>query len=152
MAKIGRNDACPCGSGKKYKRCCQASPTTAQIPSKSPTENVRPSMPRFVHVEDELDVVSNSVVDLIDDNRFDEALLVCDRLRTEYPGVIDWLVRSAMVHQARGEDALAADFYRRAITFSEQPDQRDGFDEELREDYRRSAITLEARVTAARQT
>jgi hypothetical protein len=20
--KIGRNDACPCGSGKKYKRCC----------------------------------------------------------------------------------------------------------------------------------
>jgi hypothetical protein len=22
MAKIGRNDLCPCGSGKKYKRCC----------------------------------------------------------------------------------------------------------------------------------
>lgn len=22
MAKIGRNDACPCGSGMKYKRCC----------------------------------------------------------------------------------------------------------------------------------
>lgn len=21
-AKVGRNDACPCGSGKKYKRCC----------------------------------------------------------------------------------------------------------------------------------
>ena len=21
-AKIGRNDLCPCGSGKKYKRCC----------------------------------------------------------------------------------------------------------------------------------
>jgi preprotein translocase subunit SecA len=24
-AKIGRNDPCPCGSGKKYKRCCGAS-------------------------------------------------------------------------------------------------------------------------------
>lgn len=23
MAKIGRNDPCPCGSGKKYKKCCQ---------------------------------------------------------------------------------------------------------------------------------
>ena len=23
MAKIGRNTPCPCGSGKKYKRCCQ---------------------------------------------------------------------------------------------------------------------------------
>jgi len=22
MSKIGRNDACPCGSGKKFKRCC----------------------------------------------------------------------------------------------------------------------------------
>lgn len=22
MSKIGRNDACPCGSGKKYKKCC----------------------------------------------------------------------------------------------------------------------------------
>ncbi len=22
--KIGRNDPCPCGSGKKYKRCCAA--------------------------------------------------------------------------------------------------------------------------------
>ena len=22
MLKIGRNDPCPCGSGKKYKKCC----------------------------------------------------------------------------------------------------------------------------------
>ena len=22
QAKVGRNDPCPCGSGKKYKRCC----------------------------------------------------------------------------------------------------------------------------------
>lgn len=21
-SRIGRNDACPCGSGKKYKKCC----------------------------------------------------------------------------------------------------------------------------------
>ena len=24
IAKIGRNDPCPCGSGKKYKKCCGA--------------------------------------------------------------------------------------------------------------------------------
>ena len=24
MAKIGRNDLCHCGSGKKYKKCCEA--------------------------------------------------------------------------------------------------------------------------------
>lgn len=22
--KVGRNDQCPCGSGKKYKKCCLA--------------------------------------------------------------------------------------------------------------------------------
>jgi uncharacterized protein YecA (UPF0149 family) len=22
ISKIGRNDRCPCGSGRKYKRCC----------------------------------------------------------------------------------------------------------------------------------
>lgn len=23
MKKVGRNDPCPCGSGKKYKKCCE---------------------------------------------------------------------------------------------------------------------------------
>jgi hypothetical protein len=23
MAKVGRNEACPCGSGRKYKKCCE---------------------------------------------------------------------------------------------------------------------------------
>ena len=24
MKKIGRNDPCPCGSGKKFKKCCES--------------------------------------------------------------------------------------------------------------------------------
>jgi len=28
--KVGRNDPCPCGSGKKYKKCCGAKPRTTQ--------------------------------------------------------------------------------------------------------------------------
>ena len=24
MEKVGRNDPCPCGSGKKFKKCCEA--------------------------------------------------------------------------------------------------------------------------------
>jgi preprotein translocase subunit SecA len=27
--KVGRNDPCPCGSGRKYKKCCGASPQAA---------------------------------------------------------------------------------------------------------------------------
>lgn len=45
MAKIGRNDQCPCGSGKKYKKCClpnkQANLTAQLQPQKiSVTEEV----------------------------------------------------------------------------------------------------------------
>ncbi|MGD0470183.1 MAG: SEC-C metal-binding domain-containing protein [Terriglobales bacterium] len=25
-SKLGRNDPCPCGSGKKYKKCCGGRP------------------------------------------------------------------------------------------------------------------------------
>jgi hypothetical protein len=28
-ARVGRNDACPCGSGKKYKKCCQSKDASA---------------------------------------------------------------------------------------------------------------------------
>jgi hypothetical protein len=31
--KIGRNDPCPCGSGKKYKRCCMQKSQSAEIES-----------------------------------------------------------------------------------------------------------------------
>jgi uncharacterized protein YecA (UPF0149 family) len=27
--KVGRNDPCPCGSGKKYKKCCLLKETHA---------------------------------------------------------------------------------------------------------------------------
>jgi len=28
--KVGRNDPCPCGSGKKYKKCCGAGNNTSE--------------------------------------------------------------------------------------------------------------------------
>jgi hypothetical protein len=34
--KIGRNDPCPCGSGKKYKRCCYE--RNDSIPSEVPSQ------------------------------------------------------------------------------------------------------------------
>ena len=29
MSKINRNDPCPCGSGKKFKKCCGAEKSSA---------------------------------------------------------------------------------------------------------------------------
>jgi len=33
--EIGRNDPCPCGSGKKYKKCCMEKVEKKRVP-KSP--------------------------------------------------------------------------------------------------------------------
>lgn len=63
-------------------------------------------------VEDEirLNEVSNSIVDLVEQKCFDEALAGCNQLLRDYPEVIDGLERSALAHEAREEWALAADF------------------------------------------
>src|SRR3989344_6401854 len=34
MNKIGRNDSCPCGSGRKYKKCCMSKQNQSQNPTK----------------------------------------------------------------------------------------------------------------------
>jgi hypothetical protein len=41
MPKVGRNDPCPCGSGKKYKRCCLAARTADEIFGKAALANPR---------------------------------------------------------------------------------------------------------------
>lgn len=33
MEKVGRNDPCPCGSGKKFKKCCELKATRRSIGS-----------------------------------------------------------------------------------------------------------------------
>lgn len=39
-AKVGRNDACRCGSGRKFKKCCGAAPTEATPIAKAPALDV----------------------------------------------------------------------------------------------------------------
>lgn len=33
MAKTGRNEGCPCGSGKKYKQCCEGQKRGGSMPT-----------------------------------------------------------------------------------------------------------------------
>ena len=48
MAKIGRNDPCPCGSGKKYKKCCLEKDLTERRELSPPAANG----PEWEEVED----------------------------------------------------------------------------------------------------
>ena len=122
MAKIGRNDPCPCGSGKKYKKCCMASDEAA-------ARAARPAQPAAVaargpslashareHDErDELTEASNAVVDLVQAGNLDAAEQGARDLLARFPDVHDGYDRLGMVCEARGDHRQAADCYRKAI-------------------------------------
>lgn len=118
MAKVGRNQPCPCGSGKKYKQCCLAKDEAAAAATREQQHRDAPSPPvraprnaGLPVVDDDshpLDQLSNGIVDLIDAEEFDEAGRLCQRLLDEYPDIPDGHMRFGQLFRARGEPKKAA--------------------------------------------
>ncbi len=123
--KIGRNDPCPCGSGKKYKKCC--------LNAASPTENNS----RFIYTD--LDNLSNQVPALIEQQKYKEAEEVCQRLLEQYPEQIDGLHRFAEVLEAKGDLLQAVEYYRKSAEFAEQAE---GFEKASIENFMKKAEEL----------
>lgn len=132
-----RNDPCPCGSGKKYKKCCMATDARRQ----STPFALKPGFPPgFLTISTDLDNLSNSVVYLINTGDLDAAEVACRRLQMQYPDQVDGVWRLAMVYEARGDHACAAKYFREAADFMRA---NDGFDEEGVADMIESAERLE---------
>jgi tetratricopeptide (TPR) repeat protein len=137
MAKIGRNDLCHCGSGKKYKKCCMAGDEAAARAAR-PTQQAavparRPSLAGYFqeHDEnDELTAASNAVVDMVQAGNLDAAEQAAHDLLARFPDVHDGYDRLGMVCEARGDHQQAADCYRKAINvIRDHPDAYDpGFE------------------------
>jgi tetratricopeptide (TPR) repeat protein len=119
MSKIGRNDPCPCGSGKKYKRCCLPKHEAAAAGRAAAAAHAaaRLAPPAFAWDDDGLDEASNRVVDLVHDGQLDEAEQAARDLLIRYPDVHDGFERLAMVYEARGDRKQAAEYYRKALAF-----------------------------------
>ena len=96
--------------------------------SKAGKEQKYASSTKFIPVYTQLDQLSNSVVDLIKQERLDEAEAVSHKLLTDYPDQVDGLNRLAMVYEARGERDKAADYYRKAADFARS---NPGFDKQM---------------------
>jgi len=148
MAKPGRNDPCPCGSGKKYKRCCRDKDEAAEraaLAATPPPPHPPGHLPGHVadiaarpaaaygadDAEDELTAASNAAVDLVHEGRLDEAEQAARDLIARFPDVHDGWDRLGMVYEARGEHRQAADCYRKVIAFiRDHPDDYDpGFED-----------------------
>jgi len=139
VVKIERNAPCPCGSGKKYKKCC------LQLSNQADKQRARllaQPVPLEVFDEelDNLDELSNHVVDLIHEGQLDEAESACQELRRRFPDQIDWIERQAHIYEKRGQNKKAAEWYRKAATFART---QDGFDDEAITGFRRRADQLD---------
>jgi tetratricopeptide (TPR) repeat protein len=147
MAKPGRNDPCPCGSGNKYKKCCLAKEEAVareQLAkaearrAKSATETAAAHRLHLREVkaaiaaslsgaedadEDELTIASNAAAELVRAGKLDEAEQAARDLLLLFPDVHDGYDRLGMVYEARGDKQKAADCYRKVIAFiKEHPD------------------------------
>lgn len=142
MVKIGRNAPCPCGSGKKYKRCCLPKQSGSSREQGGNTEQSLMSKERFLADLDDLDKLSNSVLELIEESRLDEAEDVCRDLLARYPDQIDGLDRLAQVYEARGDRKKAAEYYRKAAAFAQS---MPGFDQKGIEWYLSKVRRLESK-------
>ena len=92
--------------------------------------------------DDNLEQLSNSVVDLIKEGRLDDAEDACKQLKREFPDLIDWIERTGAVHEARGDADKAVVYYRRCLQYID--DHPDYFEEASKDWYRRSIKRLEA--------
>ena len=108
--------------------------------SKTGKEQKNGSSTKFIPVYTQLDQLSNSVVDLIKQNRLDEAEAVSRKLLTDYPDQVDGINRLAMVYEARGEKSKAADYYRKAADFAKS---NPGFDKQMVNWFLSEALRME---------
>jgi tetratricopeptide (TPR) repeat protein len=151
MAKPGRNDPCPCGSGNKYKKCCLAKEEAVAREQLAKTEARRAetAAAHRLHLrevkaaiaarlsgaedadEDELTIASNAAAELVRVGKLDEAEQAARDLLVRFPDVHDGYDRLGMVYEARGDNRQAADCYRKVIAFIRQrpDDYEPGFED-----------------------
>jgi Tfp pilus assembly protein PilF len=143
MAKPGRNDPCHCGSGKKYKKCCQSkdeAPEREELAKSRREEREEEHRVKMRRAKDEyfaslvpeeeedeeLTKASNAAVDLVQAGKLEEAEAAARDLIARYPEVHDGWDRLGMMYEAKGENKTAADCYRKALEIiRERPQQYD---------------------------
>ena len=148
MTKAGRNDPCPCGSGRVDKRCCFAKDRAAEhaaLAAAIPAKPQAPPLPSRMFYpdfddEDDLTPASNAVVDLVHAGKLDEAEQDARDLLERFPDVHDGYDRLALIYEARGEHKQTADFYRKAIDIICQDPEHDP---EFADEFRKRADKLD---------
>ena len=146
LAKIGRNQSCACGSGKKYEHFCWQHDQTVGEPARQP---VSPAMPFDVSVtgtacpwwgepdDDAVVDLSNSAICLVTKGRLDEADAVCEQLRIQFSAGFDRFMCKATACEAHRYFEHAIEYRERSIAWIDEspefldPESREPFCEDI---------------------
>jgi Flp pilus assembly protein TadD len=115
MAKIGRNDPCPCGSGKKHKKCCFGSSLAAAPQVAAAQPEAAQQIPELCDCcIDQLDDRADHILDQIMEGHLDEAEALCHDFMRDFPHHAEGIDLLSMTCQARGQRARALELLRQA--------------------------------------
>ena len=149
MAKIGRNDPCPCGSGKKHKKCCSASGVSPVasveiVPASSAPHHHACNVCGRDDDDDEIDEINeraDHILEEILDGRVDDAEALCHDFIHDFPDDAEGFDLLSMVFEERGQREPALKLLRKALGIA---DANPEYDDETRLLMRERLEELEA--------
>jgi hypothetical protein len=128
MHKIGRNDPCHCGSGRKYKRCCadkdeqlgrtEREASNARLQQED--AKMGAALTATVGEYHRYMEASGSVAALIQAGKLGEAEIAAYALIEDFPDCPDGFDRLGSICEVRGDHLGAARWYRKVIDFIRQ--------------------------------
>ena len=148
MTKTARNSPCPCGSGKKYKRCCLDKVKKTVIPNITPL-SCPDGKDRILQGQEDwnydqnLCEWSNNSMDLIREGKLEEAEILAKKLLETFPELHDGWERMAMIYEEKKQYQKAEEYYIKAdhIIISS-----DGYEDELADFLKVKAIEMRSRI------
>lgn len=105
MNKVGRNEPCPCGSGKKYKQCCMSQTDSASGASK------RVERPSQAQISSALAAAGKQA----EMGNLKEAATLCRKVLQHVPNSAVALNLLGILAYQAGNDSLAIELLKRAV-------------------------------------
>ena len=146
---VSRNAPCPCGSAKKYKKCCLAQDQKAAAEQREqPRLAQQTEDAALLKYVAELDELSNQANDLIRSGQWAQAEQCCRELQERFPEQTDGEERFSQYYKQIGDFAQARVHAQAALEKAQQHPEK--FDPELVADLTEEIAYLDQCIQAGR--
>jgi tetratricopeptide (TPR) repeat protein/SAM-dependent methyltransferase len=138
---VGRNDACPCGSGRKFKQCCGAAGAATPARASSPSAGFDAARALFAarryadaeHACEQALAAAPQALDgwflaaaaAFEQQAYDRALRAMRRAAKHFPQSAEVRFNLGRIREAQGDAAAAIDDYEAAVRL--KPDYPEGW-------------------------